>query len=80
MNHQIQNQIKAKLYLNNQIPKKLKDIDRKYDIEIRKICLEHLIKNFNKFRSKPQKSIKKLHYYLAHPVIRKLASIKMRVK
>ena len=26
-------------------PKKLKDIDRKYDIEIRKICLEHLIKN-----------------------------------
>jgi len=39
-----------------------------------------LIKNFNKFRSKPQKSIKKLHYYLAHPVIRKLASIKMVVK
>ena len=61
-------------------PKKLKDIDRNYDIKIRKICLEHLIKNSNKFRSKPQKSIKKLHYYLAHPVIRKLASIKMRVK
>ena len=35
--------------------KKLKDIDRKYDIEIRKICLEHLIKNFNKLRSKPKK-------------------------
>ena len=61
-------------------PKKLKDIDRKYDIEIRKICLEHLIKNFNKLRSKPQKSIKILHYYLAHPVIRKLASIKMLIR
>ena len=59
-------------------PKKSKDIDRKYDIEIRKICLEHLIKNFNKFKPKPQKNIKKLHYYLAHPIIRKLAVTKMK--
>ncbi len=61
-------------------PKNPKDIDRKYDIKIRKICLEYLLKNFNKLKSKPQKNIKKLHYYLAHPVIRKLALIKMRVK
>ena len=59
-------------------PKKNKDIDRKYDIEIRKICLEYLIKNFTKLKSKPQKKINKLHYYLAHPVIRKLAVVKMK--
>ena len=59
-------------------PKKVKDVDRKYDIEIRKICLAHLIKNIGKFKAKPQKKIKKLHYYLAHPVIRKLAIINMK--
>ena len=59
-------------------PKKTKDIDKKYDIEIRKICLEYLINKFKKLKSKPQKKINKLHYYLAHPVIRKLAVIKMK--
>ena len=59
-------------------PKKIKDVDRKYDIEIRKICLAHLIKNLGKFKAKPQKKIKKLHYYLAHPVIRKLAILNMK--
>tara|TARA_B100000579_G_C22846362_1_gene864644 strand:+ start:2095 stop:2745 length:651 start_codon:yes stop_codon:yes gene_type:complete len=59
-------------------PKKVKDIDRKYDIEIRKICLEHLIKNLGSFKPTPQKKLKKLHYYLAHPIIRKLAIINMR--
>ena len=58
-------------------PKKAKDIDKKYDIKIRKICLEYLIKNIYKLNSKPQKKIKKLHYYLAHPIVRKLALIKM---
>ena len=28
------------------LPKKIKDIDRKYDIEIRKVCLRYLLKNF----------------------------------
>ena len=60
-------------------PKEAKDIDRKYDIEVRKICLEYLIKNFYKLKPKPQKKINKLHYYLAHPVIRKLAQIKMNI-
>lgn len=58
-------------------PKKTKDIDKKYDIEIRKICLGYLLKNFTKLKPKPQKKINKLHYYLAHPIIRKLAVIKM---
>tara|TARA_B100001057_G_scaffold492224_2_gene584155 strand:+ start:1169 stop:1819 length:651 start_codon:yes stop_codon:yes gene_type:complete len=58
-------------------PKKIKDIDIKYDIEIRKICLAYLIKNFKKLRPKPQKKINKLHYYLAHPVIRKLATTRV---
>jgi len=40
--------------------------------------LAHLIKNIGKFKAKPQKKIKKLHYYLAHPVIRKLAIINMK--
>ena len=59
-------------------PKKTKDIDKKYDIEIRKICLEYLLKNFKKLEPKPQKKINKLHYYLAHPIIRKLAVMKMK--
>jgi len=59
-------------------PKKTKDIDKKYDIEIRKICLEYLLKNFKKLEPKPQKKINKLHYYLAHPIIRKLAMMKMK--
>ena len=59
-------------------PKKVKDIDNKYDIEIRKICLEYLIKNLKQLKPKPQKSINKLHYYLAHPVIRKLAVLKIK--
>ncbi len=59
-------------------PKKIKDIDRNYDIKIREICLEYLIKNLKKLKAKPQKKIKKLHYYLAHPVIRKLAITKMK--
>jgi methionyl-tRNA formyltransferase len=59
-------------------PKKTVDIDRKYDVEIRKICLEYLLKNFKKLKPKPQKKINKLHYYLAHPIIRKLAVIKMK--
>ena len=59
-------------------PKKIKDIDRNYDIKIREICLEYLIKNLKKLKAKPQKKIKKLHYYLAHPVIRKLAITRMK--
>jgi len=59
-------------------PKKTKDIDKKYDIKIRKICLEYLLKNFTKLKPKSQKKINKLHYYLAHPIIRKLAIIKMK--
>ena len=59
-------------------PKKAKNIDRNYDIKIREICLEYLIENIKKLKAKPQKKIKKLHYYLAHPVIRKLAVIKMK--
>ena len=59
-------------------PKKTKDIDKKYDIEIRKICLEYFLKNFKKLKPKPQKKINKLHYYLAHPIIRKLAVMKMK--
>ena len=59
-------------------PKKTKDIDKKYDIEIRKVCLEYLLKNFKKLEPRPQKKINKLHYYLAHPIIRKLAVMKMK--
>ena len=59
-------------------PKKTKDIDKKYDIEIRKVCLEYLLKNFKKLEPQPQKKINKLHYYLAHPIIRKLAVMKMK--
>jgi len=60
-------------------PKKVKDIDRNYDIKIREICLKYLIKNLKKLKARPQKKIKKLHYYLAHPIIRKLAVTKMKV-
>ena len=59
-------------------PKKTKDIDKKYDIEIRKICLEYLVKNFKKLEPMPQKKINKLHYYLGHPIIRILAMMKMK--
>ncbi len=59
-------------------PKIIKDIDRNYDIKIREICLEYLIKNLKKLKARPQKKIKKLHYYLAHPIIRKLAINKMK--
>ncbi len=59
-------------------PKIIKDIDRNYDIKIREICLEYLIKNLKKLKARPQKKIKKLHYYLAHPIIRKLAITKMK--
>ena len=59
-------------------PKKVREIDKGYDIEIRKVCLAYLIKNFNKLKSRPQKKIKKLHYYLAHPVLRKLAVMKIK--
>ena len=59
-------------------PKKFKDIDKKFDIEMRKVCLKYLINNFNKIKAKPQKKIKKLHYYLAHPIIRKLAVMRMK--
>lgn len=60
-------------------PKKAKDIDRNYDIKIREICLKYLIKNLKKLKARPQRKIKKLHYYLAHPIIRKLAINKMKV-
>ena len=60
------------------LPKIIKDIDRKYDIEIRKICLRYLLKNFTRLKPKPQKKINKLHYYLAHPLIRKLAILKIK--
>lgn len=60
-------------------PKKVKDIDRNYDIKIREICLKYLIKNLKKLKARPQRKIKKLHYYLAHPIIRKLAIAKMKV-
>ena len=60
-------------------PKKVKDIDRNYDIKIREVCLKYLIKNLKKLKARPQKKIKKLHYYLAHPIIRKLAVTKMKV-
>ena len=60
-------------------PTKVKDIDRNYDIKIREICLKYLIKNLKTLKAKPQRKIKKLHYYLAHPIIRKLAIVKMKV-
>ena len=65
-------------YKKFSFPKKIKDVDRKYDIYIRKVCLKYLIKHFKKLKPLPQRRINKLHYHLAHPVIRKLAVLKMK--
>ena len=61
-------------------PKIKKDIDYKYDLLVRKKCLQFFLKKFIKLKPKPQKKIKELNYFIAHPVIRMLAYNKILVK
>ena len=51
-------------------PKKMKDVDEKYDNYIRCENLIHVLNNFSKLKEKKQKRNKFKPYYVVHPVLR----------
>tara|TARA_B100000900_G_scaffold97805_1_gene80846 strand:- start:5275 stop:5934 length:660 start_codon:yes stop_codon:yes gene_type:complete len=60
------------------LPKKITNIDNKYDDEIRAKNLVYTLKNIKKLRKKENLNKKNLPYYVMHPILRSIVFKKMQ--
>ncbi len=65
-------------YKEYPLPKKITNIDNKYDDEIRAKNLVYALKNIKKLRRKKNPHKKYLPYYVMHPILRSIVFKKMK--